>query len=84
MEYRKNTVRYLLRVFWFYGMGTNGLFDVAISCSNIPATMNTALESSLSTNPFVKGILYADSNGLCISGIIYMEQPSVVNMCLCL
>mmetsp|Transcript_1930 Transcript_1930/g.3064 ORF Transcript_1930/g.3064 Transcript_1930/m.3064 type:complete len:90 (-) Transcript_1930:172-441(-) len=35
--------------------------------------MNSALQSSLSTNPFVKGILYADINGLCISAVGELE-----------
>ena len=30
--------------------------------------MNNALQSSLSSHPGLTGILYADSNGLCISG----------------
>lgn len=31
--------------------------------------MNNALQSSISSNPGLKGILYADSNGLCVAGI---------------
>ena len=30
--------------------------------------MNNALQSSITTNPGLKGILYADANGFCISG----------------
>ncbi len=30
--------------------------------------MNSALQSSLTSNPGLKGVLYLDSNGLCISG----------------
>lgn len=42
--------------------------------------MNSALESSLSTNPLVKGILYADNNGLCMSGILLVHGFSIFNL----
>jgi hypothetical protein len=33
--------------------------------------MNNALQSALSSNPGLTGILYADASGLCISGKIF-------------
>lgn len=43
--------------------------------------MNHALESTLSSNSSVKGILCADSNGLCISAVGLLNPKNTGRFC---